>query len=435
MIYKLTLGMEIHIQLNSAKKMFCSCDANIWKAEPNTHTCPTCLGLPGALPVPNFESVQKTQLFALALNCQLNKESHFDRKHYFYPDLPKGYQISQYKEPLCGEGHFDLKSGKRAIIERIHLEEDTAKSFHEDGKTLIDFNKSGMSLMEIVTTPCFNDVIDAVDFCKKIQDIARVLDISEADMEKGNMRLEANISLRTAEMEEKGEFAKYKVEVKNINSFRFMERAVLFEIKRQGDLLGVGETPKQENRGWDERKGVTVSQRDKEEAHDYRYFPDPDLPPMLFDEEYFAKLQARIPELPYQLKRRLMEKYDLNAASSDFFSTGTGIELSKKFEELAHKLKDSQKAANLLINKPEYREMPASAIAEELGKVSDVSPALEFDIESMIKKVLEENPSAVQKYKSGKQGSMEFLFGQIVKSMTAKPDLLLLRKRLIELLA
>lgn len=432
-MHKLTLGLEIHIQVNSAKKMFCGCDANIWQAEPNTHTCPTCLGLPGALPVPNFESVQKTQLMGLALNCQLNKNSHFDRKHYFYPDLPKGYQISQYENPLCRQGYLDLRSGKRALIERIHLEEDTAKSFHEGNKTLIDFNKSGISLMEIVTAPCFTDVEDAIDFCKKVQDIARVLKVSEADMEKGNMRLEANISLRTEEMEQRGELARYKVEVKNINSFRFMEKAVLFEIKRQSDLLNAGQTPKQENRGWDERKGGTVSQRDKEEAQDYRYFPDPDIPPMVFDDGYFVDLKKRLPELPYHLRTRLIENYGLNQASADFFSTGFGIDLVKKFEEVVKQVPSPQKVANLMINKTDFRDMAIEEIINVLAAENEQSSCIsDGDMDKVISKVLEENPSAVKNYKSGKQGSFEFLLGQIIKSISTKPDVIELRQKLSE---
>jgi len=434
MNFRLTLGLEIHIQVNSVKKMFCGCDADIWQAEPNTHTCPTCLGLPGALPVPNFESVQKTQRLGLALNCCMNEHSHFDRKHYFYPDLPKGYQISQYKEPLCGEGYLDLKTGKRVIIERIHLEEDTAKSFHEGNKTSIDFNKSGISLMEIVTTPCFTDVADAVDFGKKIQDIARVLNISEADMEKGNMRLEANISLRTEEMEQKEELAKYKVEVKNINSFRFMEKAVVYEIKRQSDLLGAGEAPKQENRGWDEHKGATVSQRDKEEAHDYRYFPDPDIPPMVFDSKYFDDLQKDLPELPHQLKSRLVNDYGLNVASANFFSTGSGIDLAKKLEAIIKKVADPQRVANLIINKPEYREMSVEDFAYAVAKNADSTPVESTNIDSIITKVLAENESAVLSYKAGKQSSLEFLLGQVMRPLPTKPDVARLRQALMLLL-
>src|SRR3989344_6138652 len=271
--YKLVLGLEVHIHLKTETKMFCACDSNIYEAEPNTHVCPVCLGLPGALPVPNFEAIKKTQVLGLALDSILNKESRFDRKHYFYPDLPKGFQISQYKQPLCEGGEIELDSGNKVSLERIHLEEDTAKSFHENGRTLIDFNKSGMPLVEIVTKPVFKTVGESVEFCKKIQDIIRYLEIGDADMEKGQMRLEANISIRTEEMEKKGILPEYKVEIKNINSFRFMEKAVRAEIQRQKDLWDKGTMPVQANRGYDEDSGVTVSQREKEEAHDYRYFP------------------------------------------------------------------------------------------------------------------------------------------------------------------
>jgi aspartyl-tRNA(Asn)/glutamyl-tRNA(Gln) amidotransferase subunit B len=423
MTYKLTLGLELHIQVNSARKMFCGCDASIWQAEPNTHTCPTCLGLPGALPVPSCESVQKTQLLGLALNCKVNTVSHFDRKHYFYPDLPKGYQISQYKEPLCGQGHLDLANGKRITIERIHLEEDTAKSVHEGTQTLIDFNKSGIALIEIVTTPCFTAVADAVDFCKKIQDIARVLAISEADMEKGNMRLEANISLRTEAMEQTGELANYKVEVKNINSFKFMEKAVVYEVQRQTDLLAAGETPRQENRGWDERKGGTVAQRDKEAAHDYRYFPDPDIPPMLFDAAYFADLQSRLPELPYQLRSRLLKDYGLNAASADFFSTGSGIALVPKYEAIAKQAGNPQKVANLLINKPDCRVLSVEAVAKLVtASTGDTAPGSETAINAAVAKVLAANESAVQSYKSGKLTALQFLLGAVIKETGGRVD-------------
>jgi len=234
MEYKLALGLEVHLHLKTAKKMFCGCDADIYGKEPNTHVCPTCLGLPGALPVPNFDAVKMTQLLGLGLNCTLNNNSHFDRKHYFYPDLPKGYQISQYKQPLCENGFLILDSGEKIEIERVHLEEDTAKSFHEGGKTLIDFNKSGMPLVEIVTRPVFKTVVDAVAFSKKIQDIVRVLKVSDADMEKGHFRCDANVSV-TAISNVKFPMSKLgvPVEIKNLNSFLMVEKALAYEIKRQ----------------------------------------------------------------------------------------------------------------------------------------------------------------------------------------------------------
>jgi aspartyl-tRNA(Asn)/glutamyl-tRNA(Gln) amidotransferase subunit B len=300
------------------------------------------------------------------------------------------------------------------------LEEDTAKSFHEGNKTLIDFNKSGLSLMEIVTTPCFNEVADAVDFCKKIQDITRVINVSDADMEKGNMRLEVNVSLRTPEMEKRNEIPKYKVEVKNINSFRFMEKAVMSEIKRQAELLSEGKTPMQENRGWDEKRQSTVSQRDKEEAHDYRYFPEPDVPPMVFNQEYFDDLKRKLPELPHQLRKRLIEIYGLNVASADFFSTGSGIELSKKFEEVTKQRNDPKKVANLLINKPRFREMLVEQIVALLGDDVDNTIPHTADLHTIIKRVLEENQSAVQNYILGKQNVLQFLTGLVIKETKGK---------------
>lgn len=357
---KLVLGLEVHLHLKTKYKMFCGDSADIYDAEPNTHTCPVCLGLPGALPVPNFEAVEKTQLLGLALNCKLNKYSKFDRKHYFYPDLPKGYQISQYKEPLCGEGYVLLESGVRVEIERIHLEEDAAKSMHEGRNTLIDFNKGGMPLVEIVTKPIFTNTDDAVDFCKKIQDVIRYLKIADGDMEKGQLRLEANISLRTAEMELKGELPKYKVEVKNINSFKFMEKAVWSEIQRQRKILESGGTVEQENRGWNEAKGVTVSQRNKEEAHDYRYFPEPDIPPMVFDQNHFDNLQQNLPELPWQRKERLMKSFGINSMMANQLSSSDSFEIYNKFIELISAGENPVRIANLLINKKEYSLLTVS---------------------------------------------------------------------------
>lgn len=418
-MYKLVLGLEIHLHLKTQTKMFCGCDANIYGAEPNTHTCPTCLGLPGALPVPNFDAVKKTQLLGAALNCQLNTNSRFDRKHYFYPDLPKGYQISQYKQPLCENGYLMLDSGEVVNIERIHIEEDTAKSFHEGGKTLIDFNKSGMPLIEIVTKPTFKSTEDAVDFCKKIQDIVRFLEIGDADMEKGQMRLEANISMRTEEMEKNEELPKYKVEIKNINSFRFMEKAVKAEIKRQTEILEKGETPIQENRGWDEGKGTTVSQRGKEEAHDYRYFPEPDIPPMEFSGKYLEELQSALPELPYQIKQRLISEYKLSEANATRLTTGDHKETLKKFEEIVLKGIDAVKTANLLLNKPEYQNLSVEEFIKKVGegeeKITDISV-----IEKAVRKVVEENPEAVKEYKKGKESSIEFLVGQVMRETKGK---------------
>ncbi len=409
--------------------MFCGCAADIYGAEPNTHTCPVCLGLPGALPVPNGDAVRMTQLLGLALNCGLNKNSRFERKHYFYPDHPKGYQLSQVKQPLCTSGFLLLDSGGKAEIDHIHLEEDTAKSFHEAGQTLIDFNKSGMPLVEIVTTPTFKSLEDAVDFCKKIQDIVRSLNISDADMEKGQMRLEANISMRTEEDENANKLPPYKVEVKNINSFKFMEKAVRAEMTRQTEILEKGETPAQENRGWNEATGTTVSQRSKEEAHDYRYFPEPDIPPMVFDEKYLADLKKELPQLPDELKVTLIGQYKLSQSAANLLVSSENKSLLQKFNELVAANIDPQRAANLLLNKPEFREFSTeeflTRLKESENKVTDTTV-----LDEAINKVLEANPKAVADFKAGKESSIEYLLGMVMRETKGKADSTIVRELL-----
>ena len=411
--YKLVLGLEIHIEPKTKRKMFCRCSADIWQAEPNTHTCPSCLGLPGALPVPNLEAIRKTQILGLTINCELNKHSRFDRKHYFYPDLPKGYQISQYKLPLCVGGYVDLDSGARVELERIHIEEDTAKSSHEGAKTLIDFNMSSMPLIEIVTTPCFKTIEDAAEFGKKIQTIMRALELGDADMEKGQMRLEPNISLRTQEMEDASELPNYKVEIKNINSFRFMEKAVTFEIKRQSELLQRGDVVIQENRGWDEIKNETISQRDKEDVHDYRYFPEPDIPPMHFDDSYFQHLKQTLPELPWIKKEKLV-KQGLSLTAAATLANHTYLDLYNKYLiYISHGL-DPVGTANALLNKVESRTLDESEFKSFLAK-----PAYELS-ENDVNHVIEENPQVVEQIKLGKETALEFLVGQVMKKNQGK---------------
>ncbi|MFH1648571.1 MAG: Asp-tRNA(Asn)/Glu-tRNA(Gln) amidotransferase subunit GatB [Patescibacteria group bacterium] len=428
---KLVLGLEIHLHLNTKTKMFCGCSADIWGEDPNTHTCPVCLGLPGALPVPNEDAVRKTQLLGLALGSKLNNDSRFERKHYFYPDLPKGYQISQYKQPLCVGGELELDSGMVAKIERVHLEEDVAKSFHEKDKTLLDFNKSGIPLVEIVSNPCFTNVKDAVDYSKKIQQILRALGIGDCDMEKGQMRLEANISLRTEEMEEKGELSPYKVEIKNINSFRFMEKAVEAEIKRQTEIFEKGETPIQENRGYDEDRGETITQRTKEEAKDYRYFPEPDIPPMEFTDDYIKELKMELPELPHQMKEKLInmgvsENY-ANIIVNKFEKGGV-----EKFEELVAKGLDPNSVAGLFVNRKGITELSF----EEIKATLEGGEALdnEEELEGIISEVISENPKAVADFKDGKDTAIQFLLGQVMRKTQGKADPNISTKIIINLL-
>ena len=428
---KLVLGLEIHLHLNTKTKMFCGCSADIWGKEPNTHTCPVCLGLPGALPVPNEDAVRKTQLLGLALGSKLNNDSRFDRKHYFYPDLPKGYQISQYKQPLCVGGELELDSGMVAKIERVHLEEDVAKSFHEKDKTLLDFNKSGIPLVEIVSDPCFTNVKDAVDYSKKIQQIVRALGIGDCDMEKGQMRLEVNISLRTEEMEEKGELNPYKVEIKNINSFRFMEKAVEAEIRRQTEIFDKGEMPMQENRGYDEDRGETIPQRTKEEAKDYRYFPEPDIPPMEFTDDYIKELKMELPELPHQMKEKLIsmgvgENY-ANIIVNKFEKGGV-----EKFKELVAKGLDPNSVAGLFVNRKGITELSF----EEIKTTLEGGEALdnEEELEGIISEVISENPKAVADFKDGKDTAIQFLLGQVMRKTQGKADPNISTKIIINLL-
>lgn len=417
--YKLVLGLEIHLQPTTEQKMFCGCNADIWGAEPNTHTCPVCLGLPGALPVPNKDAVKKIHLLGMAFGCHLNKDAKFDRKHYFYPDLPKGYQISQYKQPFCEGGEVKLNSGNIAYLERIHLEEDVAKSFHHKDKTLIDFNKSGMPLIEMVTKPCFRNTADAVDYCHKVQQMVRFINIGEVDMEKGQMRLEANISLRTKDMEERDELPKYKVEVKNINSFKFMEKAVRAEIVRQRDLLEKGQTPAQENRGYNEKTGKTVLQRSKEDAHDYRYFPEPDIPPMEFTQEYFEDLKVALPELPQQIKNRFKNDYGLseNAAKSlvDVFGQG----MVQKFEGLVNLGLDPKETANILINNKESHGWGFEDFKKSIQSKNDTIESSDV-LGEIAQRIINVNEKAVLDYKNGKEESIKYLLGMMMKESHGK---------------
>ena len=310
------IGLEIHIQIKTKSKMFCGCSNSGENEPPNTTVCPICLGHPGTLPMANKSAVEMGALMALALNCEINRVSVWARKNYFYPDLLNGYPISQFEKPLAIGGHLTVivrETEKRFNIERLHLEEDAAKNFHSQDATLVDYNRGGTPLMEIVTKPDFRTPEEAKLFLQELRLLARYLKVSEADMEKGHLRCDANISLRPA-----GEDKLYpKTEIKNLNSFKSVEKALTYEIKRQSDLWNLGTPPiKQSTRGWDENKLETVEQRDKEESADYRYFSEPDLPPVLFNEEDVARLQARLPELPRTKRLRFEEEYQLNGVEA-----------------------------------------------------------------------------------------------------------------------
>lgn len=283
--YTPVIGLEIHVELETKSKMFCQCSADWFGRAPNTQTCPVCLGMPGALPVPNKQAIEWTIKIAQALGCRINEISKFDRKHYFYPDLPKGYQISQYDEPIGQNGTFEV-ADKTFRVRRVHLEEDTGKLTHSGEDTLVDFNRSGVPLVEIVTEPDFDSSDDVKAFLEELHTIITYLEVSNANMQEGSMRLEPNISLRlTGEKE----LPNYKVEIKNINSFRFVKQAIDFEVERQAELLESEQTPKQETRGFEEKTQSTYSQRSKEGEADYRYFPEPDIPPLRFTQEFIKQ--------------------------------------------------------------------------------------------------------------------------------------------------
>ena len=411
------IGLEVHIELSTKSKMFCVCPADHFAKKPNTQVCPTCLGLPGALPFANREAVNDVIKFGLAFGSRINRFSKFDRKHYFYPDLPKSYQISQYDMPLCVGGNFEDKK-----ITRVHLEEDTGKLVHEtvDGEksSLIDFNRSGVPLMEMVTEPDFHDVKSVVDFLKEVQIVARYLGISNADMEKGSMRLEANISLSPD-----GKLPDYKVELKNINSFRFLEKAVNAEIERQREILGTGGKVEAETRGYDEVKQTTYLQRSKEEAKDYRYFPEPDLSPMRFSDDEIEKLQNSLPELPKEKRERFVEEYKLPEDYTEILVSD--IARSKYFEEalkLGQKENVSAKMiADLMINKKLDLEFPEPAgLVRKVLELSKVEYAGQGDTDVAIAEVLGENSKAVADYKNGKGEVVGYLIGMVQKKLEGR---------------
>jgi aspartyl-tRNA(Asn)/glutamyl-tRNA(Gln) amidotransferase subunit B len=456
MKYEPTIGLEIHVELKTKTKMFCNSANDPDEKHPNVNVCPVCMGHPGTLPVINKEAVRKVLLVGKALNGELADYSQFDRKNYFYPDLPKGYQISQYKYPLVKGG--ELNGVK---ITRIHLEEDTGRLVHFNHGSAVDFNRAGVPLMELVTEPVIKNGDEARKFAEELQLILRYLEVSDADMEKGQMRVEVNISLG-------GRAAKLgtKVEIKNLNSFRAAERAINYEIKRQAEVLNKKEKVKQETRGWDENKGETFSQREKEESHDYRYFPEPDLPPLQLSAFGF---QLSVPELPEQKRERFKKEYELREETAEIFIRDK--KFSDYFEKTASELKNKdliQLAVNyltsdlqnlmkekiltfgeLLMSPENFAELIAmineekinsrvakdvlkimvskggepSAIVKELGlgQMNDESVLI-----GAVEKIIAGNPSVVSDYKKGKEAAMQFLVGQGMRETkgSANPEIL-----------
>jgi aspartyl-tRNA(Asn)/glutamyl-tRNA(Gln) amidotransferase subunit B len=494
-MYKPIIGLETHVELNTKTKMFCSCPNDPDEKRPNVNICPTCTAQPGTLPVINEEAVKKVIKTGLALNSQIPEYSKFDRKNYFYPDLPKGYQISQLYQPLCKEGFLEI-DGRKIRIREVHLEEDTGRLIHPEGAdySLVDFNRAGIPLMELVTEPDITSAKEARRFAETLHLILHYLDVSDADMEKGQMRVEVNISIG------KNEKLGTKVEIKNLNSFRIVERGIDYEIKRQTELLESGKKISQETRGWDDVKGITVSQREKEEAHDYRYFPEPDLPPLHFSKEFVQKIKSEIPELPTQRRERLKKEYGLLDKEAEIFvyhkDLGEYFEkvvselppnlsqekLSKLIKltsnylisdlqgllkgqsvtersEVKKRAKPSSPAANKFLITPEnfaefitliYDGKISSKIAKmvllEMFKTgADPSNIIEekgltqitdkTEIEKIIEEVINNNPKPVEDYKSGKETAFQFLVGQIMAKSKGKANPQIVNEILDKILA
>lgn len=419
------IGLEIHVELKTTSKMFCQCSADYFGKEPNTNTCPVCLGLPGALPVPNRKAIEWCIKIGKALNCTINHKTKFDRKHYSYPDLPKGYQISQYDQPVAVNGWIEV-GGKKFRIHRVHQEEDTGKLIHSGADSLVDFNRSGVPLVEIVTEPDFSSAEEVKNFLQYLHSIIRYLDVSDADMEKGSMRMEPNISVKV--MGADG-LPNYKVEVKNVNSFNFVKRSIEFEITRQQALLEKGETPKQETRGFDEKSMKTVSQRSKEEAHDYRYFPEPDIPPLAFEQGWITSLE--LPELPSAKVQRYVTEYHLR--ESDAQRIIIDKDTSKFFETVVTMSKlDPQKVANLLINNKIKSDGTVADFVVKAEAALEPKQTDEDQLTASIQQVLSEQTDAVNSYKNGKESILMFLVGQVMQKMKGKADAQRVKEELLK---
>ncbi len=478
MQYQPIIGLEIHLQPKTLSKMFCGCSSKYFELAPNTHTCPTCLGLPGALPVPNKQAIKQCIILALALNCEISEESKFDRKNYFYPDLPKGYQISQYDQPIGVNGFVEIDTAgdaRRIRITRVHMEEDTGKSIHKGDKTLLDFNKSGVPLIEIVTEPDFTSKEEVDAFAKRLRQIIRYCDISNADMEKGQMRYELNISIHPSESKR---LPDYKVEIKNIGSISVLQKVIDYEVKRQTELLNSGKQIEQETRGVRDMSGVTISQRSKEGSADYRYFPEPDIPPMRFDKKQIENVRKEIPELPQEKKWRYIQDYQLEPDTAEtivsykslysFFedALAQAPQPAKLAKDLSNWLvgdlrKLSKKHSVILSNSkvtPEYlvelvQLVQSGSVSKNIAKdvLSTVfntgeSPedvirknnlAIIGDQDKLAKivsKVIEANPKIVEDYKNRNANAIKFLVGQVMKETKGQADPILARQLLEKLL-
>ncbi len=471
--YEVVIGLEVHVQLLTTTKAFCGC-ANHYGSAPNTNVCPVCLGLPGALPVLNRQAVEFASLTGLALNCQIRERSIFARKNYFYPDSPKGYQISQFDKPIAEHGWIDLLdtptadgTPKRIGVTRAHMEEDAGKSIH-DGfadsatRTCVDLNRCGTPLVEIVSEPDMRTPDEAYEYLTRLKEILLFAGVSDCNMEEGSLRCDANVSIMPRGATQFGT----KVEVKNVNSFRYVRAALEYEIERQIEIVEAGGIIKQETRLWSQPEGRTFSMRSKEQAHDYRYFPEPDLPPLVVSEEWLAEIASTMPELPEARRKRMIAEYDL--AEQDAQTLTATREFADQFEEVARTAKSPRRVANLLLSELggrlkaagiELEQSPVSlpgivraADLLEEGKINSKQLKQLFDIcfeksedfptvyerekpqqisdagaiEALIDQVIAANPAQVAQYRGGKKTVAAFFVGQVMRASKgqANPALL-----------
>ncbi len=462
MKYEAVIGLEVHAQMLTKTKIFCGCPTK-FGAEPNTQTCPVCIGMPGVLPVLNRKALEFAIKTGLALNCRISNYSRFARKNYFYPDLPKGYQISQYELPICEKGFIDIVvdgQSKRIGITRIHMEEDAGKNIHEEGGhySYVDLNRAGIPLMEIVSEPDIRSPKEAVEYMKKLRTILRYLDVCDGNMEQGSLRCDANVSIRPIGQKDFGT----KVELKNINSFKFVEKALDYEIKRQIKVLQEGGNIIQETRLWDPSANITQSMRSKEESHDYRYFPDPDLVPIVVDREWINEIRSKIPELPDEKRNRYKSVFNLPEYDAEFLTSERSIaewfenavkaggqpkavsnwimgDLMRMLNEDNRSIEECPLTPNQLVNmlrlidngtisgkiaKTVFEEMyksgkDAETIVKEKGLVQVSDESL---IERAIEEVLSKNPKEVERYKAGDERLIGFFVGQVMKITKGKAN-------------
>jgi len=464
--YDTVIGLEVHVQLKTDSKMFCSCK-NKYGEAPNTLVCPVCMGYPGAMPVPNRKAIEKTIIAGMMCSCKIAKFSKFDRKSYFYPDMAKNYQISQYDLPFCEQGNIHIYgkgfSGneldeKDIGITRIHLEEDAAKSTHFSNYSGIDYNKGGIPLMEIVSEPDITTADEAYAYLTALKQVVQYGGIGDCDMEKGQLRCDVNISLKPCGQKEFGT----KIELKNLNSFRAVHRSIDYEVVRQAEILDEGGSMNQETRGWNDDKGVTYLMRTKESAHDYRYFPEPDLLPVILSDEDISELKKHVPELPETKKTRFIEKFGLTPfdaqvltsekSIADFFDTGAVLTKTPKLlanwiiSELLRELSDAnidiadskitpKSLADMieLINNKTISGKIAKTVFSEMFKTGNAPTVIvkekglvqvtdESVIEGFVDKAIAENPSQVEEYKGGKKAVLQYFVGQVMKLSRGKAN-------------